>query len=111
MSEPISQYLSDLVRSAADGELQSVVAELGLELRMRLGAATPAHRRFVLQRHEDVSGQSGTGFVAEGCLFSTGVAVIQWNGPHASTVVWPSIEHALAIHGHGGRTEIVWLDE
>lgn len=68
-------------------------------------------KRFILERTEDVSGVSGTGTVAEGVMFDDGVTVVHWRGERRSTVVWPSIEDATAIHGHDGATRIVWLDE
>lgn len=68
-------------------------------------------KTFELHREEDVSGVSGTGVVAEGVEFSDGTVVLRWLvGVHRSTVVWGSIQSVLAIHGHDGKTEIVWLD-
>jgi hypothetical protein len=69
-------------------------------------------RNFILQRHEDVSGISGVGVVAFGCVFPDGTTVIRWStAPHASTVIWDDLEMAIAVHGHGGATEFVFLDE
>lgn len=68
-------------------------------------------RRFELHRDHDVSGVSGTGVVAEGVVFSDDTAVVRWRGERRSTVVWPSIEDVEVIHGHGGATRIVWVDE
>jgi hypothetical protein len=72
-------------------------------------------RRFQLERTEDPTGISGTGTVAEGVVFADGSAVVHWlTSPHASTVVWPgpdAVASIQAIHGHGGRTRILWLDE
>ena len=68
-------------------------------------------RRFQLQRDHDVSGISGTGIVADGVEFPDGTTVIRWRGERQSTVVWPSIEDVEAIHGHGGATRIVWIDQ
>ena len=70
-------------------------------------------RRFELHRDVDVTGVSGTGVVAEGILFSDGVAVLHWISQWPSSVVHyerglESIEH---VHGHGGQTRIVWQDE
>jgi len=68
-------------------------------------------KRFLLERLTDVSGVSGIGIVAEGVAFTDGSAVIHWiAGEHHSTVVWPAIEGVEAIHGHGGATQIVWID-
>ena len=66
-------------------------------------------RTFVLHRNEDVSGVSGTGTVAEGIEFADGVVALRWCvGEHRSTVVWPSIEAVRAIHGHDGRTQVLF---
>lgn len=68
-------------------------------------------RRFFLMRNHDVSGVSGTGIVAEGILFSTGKAVINWlNGVH-SVGVFESIEDLTTVHGHNGATVIQWVDQ
>lgn len=66
--------------------------------------------RFELVRHEDVTGVSGTGVVAQGVQFDDGIVVVRWLGQHASTVIWPGIDDVEHIHGHDGRTEIRWLD-
>jgi len=70
-------------------------------------------RRFELHRHEDVTGVSGTGVVAEGVAFSDGVVCLRWLGDWPTSVVFhergvDSVEH---IHGHGGATDIIWVDE
>lgn len=68
-------------------------------------------RRFKLVRVHDHSGVSGTGLVAYGVEFGDGVAVTRWLADVAQTCVWASIEHIEAVHGHGGDTEVVYLDE
>ena len=68
----------------------------------------PTLQTFYLLRHNDVSGVSGTGIVAEGVVFRDGTTVIRWLGDKPSTVVWGSIADAVAIHGHGGNTEFVF---
>jgi hypothetical protein len=74
---------------------------------------TDQHRRFVLQRDTDVSGVSGTGVVAEGVEFSSGVVALTWLSAWPTSVVFHDrgIESVEAVHGHGGATRIVWLDE
>lgn len=67
-------------------------------------------RCFLLDRREDVTGVSGTGIVAEGVQFSDGTAVIRWHGAHATTTVHTSLESVKAIHLHGGRTALVWVN-
>lgn len=68
-------------------------------------------RLFLLYRHEDATGVSGTGIVAEGCQFSDGRVALRWTTDKApsSTAVYDSIGDVEAIHGHDGRTELVWL--
>ena len=61
-------------------------------------------------RRDDVSGISGIGHVADGVVFEDGTTVIRWRSEHASTVVWDSINDALAVHGHVGATEFVFAD-
>lgn len=69
-------------------------------------------KRFILNRAEDESGVSGTGRVAEGVEFSDGTVALRWVvGGHNSTVIWNSILSVEAVHGHGGKTTIGWLDD
>jgi hypothetical protein len=70
-------------------------------------------RRFVLRRIEDVSGVSGTGVVAEGVAFSSGVVALVWLSAFPTSVVFHDrgVESVEAVHGHNGRTVIEWLDE
>jgi len=68
-------------------------------------------RRFMLVRSEDISGVSGTGDVAEGVVFHTGKVVIAWTRQPSSIDIYDSVDDLLAIHGHGGRTRIRWLDD
>lgn len=67
-------------------------------------------KRFHLVREEDQSGVSGTGTVAEGCLFTGGKCVLVWLTQYKSVAVYDAIEELDAIHGHGGRTRIEWID-
>lgn len=67
-------------------------------------------RTFEFHRDYDVTGYSGTGVVAEGVTFDDGVTVVHWRGERRSTVVWQSVEDAIAVHGHDGATRLVWTD-
>jgi hypothetical protein len=49
--------------------------------------------------------------VAHGVQFADGTVVVRWLGVHASTVVWETIDDAIAVHGHDGKTIIVWKEE
>lgn len=67
-------------------------------------------RRFYLQRNEDATGISGTGRVAEGVVFSTGWVALTWLTQVNSLVFYPAMANVEHIHGHGGKTAIVWVD-
>jgi hypothetical protein len=67
-------------------------------------------RRFYLQRDEDVSNVSGTGVVAEGIEWDDGKVCLRWRGKHRSMVLWDDIASVEVIHGHDGRTRVVWVD-
>lgn len=73
-------------------------------------------RPFLVQRHEDVTGISGEGVVAEGVMFDDGWVVVHWldrppmNEP--KTEVWHNkgVMPFEKVSGHNGKTEVVWLD-
>lgn len=67
-------------------------------------------RRFRLIRDEDASGVSGTGFVAEGVHFANGKVVLAWLTQASSLGVYDSMDDLMRIHGHGGKTRVVWTD-
>ncbi len=66
-------------------------------------------RLFVLRRTEDESGISGTGDVAEGVEFSNGKCVLCWITQYRSVAVYDSIRELESIHGHDGKTLVVWI--
>lgn len=83
-------------------------------------------RRFELHRDIDETGMSGTGVVAAGVLFPlTADEVAAGRDPEKAPVAlrwltaWPTsvvfhergMESVEAIHGHDGKTRIVWLDD
>jgi len=69
-------------------------------------------RVFHLVRDEDVSGVSGCGMVAEGVVFSDGRAVMRWlPGPARGISIFDSIRELESVHGHAGRTRVVWSDD
>jgi len=74
----------------------------------------PLTRRFELHRDVDSTGVSGVGVVADGVSFDEGdVVVLRWRGKWPTSVVFHErgVESIEAIHGHGGNTRIVWIDE
>lgn len=62
-------------------------------------------------RHEDESGVSGTGIVAEWIEYSDGEVVVHWLSHTPSTNHYRNYKQVEAIHGHGGKTEMVTLWE
>lgn len=67
-------------------------------------------RRFALHRVTDETGISGTGRVAEGVQFSNGWCAMVWLTAHTSCAFYTSIDEVTAIHGHAGKTHIVFDD-
>jgi hypothetical protein len=65
-------------------------------------------RTFHLLRLEDESGVSGTGWVAEGAVFSNGWVALIWLTETPSLNFYPTIEAVEAIHGHGGLTRVIF---
>lgn len=67
-------------------------------------------RTFKLVRTEDFSGVSGTGEVAEGAQFSDGTCVMRWLTKTTSKGMYATVEDIALIHGHQGRTKVVFDD-
>jgi hypothetical protein len=67
-------------------------------------------RRFVLLRTEDESGTSGTGIVAEGVEFTDGSVALRWRSIINSTVVYDNLKAVDLIHGHGGKTQVAFVE-
>lgn len=66
--------------------------------------------RFLLERAEDVSGNSGIGAVAEGVIFGDGRVAMRWCRPPHSTQLYDRIDDVTQLHGHAGRSRVVLLD-
>lgn len=67
-------------------------------------------RTFKLHRGQDVSNVSGTGIIAEGVLFSDGHVALHWLGRMPTTTTLITLQWVLDIHGHDGKTRLVWDD-
>lgn len=85
-----------------------------------IGETAHRFRRFEMVRSEDESGVSGTGTVAVGVEFPSGLVELEWLNHENDRVqtafnghsTYPGgIHDALEVHGHGGRTEVHWIDE
>lgn len=68
-------------------------------------------RNFQLLRLEDDTGISGTGVVAEGTEYSNGKVTLSWVTQYKSIGVYDSIHEVEVIHGHSGKTKIVFEGE
>jgi hypothetical protein len=107
--------LRALALQSADGPaVQQLLDEATTELTGRIVVHRHQNlrpRRFVLNRHQDVTGMSGEGAVADGVLWPDGTASVRWRGEHPSIVFWDrgrvSVEF---IHGHVGATDVTFLD-
>jgi len=68
-------------------------------------------RAFELHRDVDETGISGTGVVAEGVQFSDGVIALRWTSQWPTSVVFHDrgMESLEAVHGHNGKTRVVWV--
>ncbi len=67
-------------------------------------------RLFELHRDVDASGVSGVGVVAEGVEMTNGMCAMTWLTPTRCVNVYENIKAVEIIHGHEGRTRIVWID-
>tara|TARA_S200002703_G_C3775790_1_gene238880 strand:- start:1154 stop:1429 length:276 start_codon:yes stop_codon:yes gene_type:complete len=67
-------------------------------------------RRFKVKREEDESGVSGTGIVAEGVEFDDGTVAMKWLSHKSTVTFFANIKHLKDLHGHGGKTKVVWVD-
>jgi hypothetical protein len=64
---------------------------------------------FQLFRDEDPSGVSGVGRVAVGVVFPSGKVVLEWLGSHNTFGIYDDLRRVEYIHGHGGKTRIVFM--
>jgi hypothetical protein len=71
--------------------------------------AHPEMRVFELMRDEDISGVSGVGRVAVGVVFPSGKVVLEWLGSHRTFGIYDNLADVERIHGHGGKTRIVFM--
>ena len=64
-------------------------------------------KRFYLVRREDMHGVSGTGVVAEGVVFDSGMVAMTWLSELESATFFRNVRTLIKIHGHEGRTIVV----
>lgn len=68
-------------------------------------------RGFSLHRMDDETGVSGTGVVAWGVQWPDGTVSMRWFGATPSFLNYGCIEHVQAVHGHHGKTIIIWDED
>ena len=71
-------------------------------------------RRFYLQRDFDQSGVSGTGRIADGVEFDSGWIALHFDPAIksiGSVYTYRDIADVYILHGHRGKTKIVWIDD
>lgn len=76
--------------------------------------APAPHYRMALLREVDATGVSGTGVVAQGVWWQEGdIVALRWTSRYPTSVVFHErgLESVEAVHGHGGMTKIVWIDQ
>lgn len=69
---------------------------------------------FYLNRSDDESGVSGTGPVAVGVQLPSGRCVLEWLTkvtPTGSLGVYDTVADVEAVHGHKGKTKVVFFGE
>lgn len=105
-------------RDEALAEVERLRGELDAIKKNRLISAIFGHhpgapRPFGLYRRQDETGVSGTGMVALGAEFPDGMVVLRWTSAFPTSVVFHErgIESVEAVHGHGGKTQVVWLSD
>jgi len=92
-------------------DCQRGVVEIGsMERPAAPAAATMRMRRFQLVRDEDETGTSGPGLVAEGCEFTSGACAVTWLSPFKTVSMWDNVKAVDVVHGHVGKTRVVWVD-
>lgn len=68
-------------------------------------------KTFFLHRLEDASGVAGTGLVAQGVIFDNDKVALTWlTTEHTSVAIYDSLAAVEAIHGHGGKTKVMYFD-
>lgn len=65
-------------------------------------------KEFYLKRIEDESGVSGTGIVARGVILPSGHCCLEWLTFTSSIGIYKSVQDLEAIHGHHGKTTVVY---
>src|SRR5215471_13516456 len=104
----VSKYTLAYARATAWGENHWGGVVRSRNQLMIVQNPRPKLRVFQLLRDEDPSGVSGVGRVAVGVVFPPGKVVLEWLGSHNSFGIYDDLKRVEHIHGHGGKTRIVF---
>ena len=66
-------------------------------------------KSFKLVRTEDASGVSGTGEVAFGVMWEDRSATVHFCSEVKATTTYFDLDDVVRVHGHEGKTKLVWL--
>lgn len=108
MNKVVSRYTLACARALAWGERRWDGIVRSQKRLILTENATPQLRMFQLLRDEDPSGVSGVGRVAVGVVFPSGKVVLEWLGSHNTLGIYDDLRRVEHIHGHGGKTRIVF---
>src|SRR5215469_2509889 len=104
----LSNYALAYARAIAWGESRWGGFARSPKRLMLAESSPPKLRVFHLLRDEDPSGVSGVGRVAVGVVFPSGKVVLEWFGSHNTLGIYDDLNRVEYIHGHGGKTRIVF---
>jgi hypothetical protein len=107
----VSKYTSVYARAMAWGENRCGGYVRSRKRLMPVENSHPKLRVFQLLRDEDPSGVSGVGRVAVGVVFPSGKIVLEWLGSHSTLGIYDDLRRVEHIHGHGGKTRIVFMGD
>lgn len=68
-------------------------------------------RRFYLFRIEDETGVSGTGPVAEGIEFESGMCALAFTSPYNHVNIYSNLHALEQVHSHGDKTKVIFEDQ
>jgi hypothetical protein len=108
MGKVVSTYMLAYARTVAWGENGWGRFVRSQERIVLTENSPPRLRMFQLLRDEDPSGVSGVGRVAVGVVFPSGKVVLEWLGSHNTLGIYDDLRRLEFIHGHGGKTRIVF---
>jgi hypothetical protein len=108
ISNVVSKYTLAYARAIAWGENRWGEFVLSRKRLIVSQDPVPKLRAFHLLRDEDPSGVSGVGRVAVGVVFPSGKVVLEWLGSQNTLGIYDDLRRVEHIHGHGGKTRIVF---